>query len=86
MKLILPDDYDDYGWEVEAKGWFEAQVSVGDSTIPVLFYDPVRLAQDVEAELAERGYAAMRRIVVVPAVTENNMRAVVARLSPEQVA
>lgn len=75
-KLVLPSDFHDYAWEVESKGVFwDAAVQIGDNLAEVTFYDPVRLSQDVEEELAARPSVGLRRVLVVRAVTEEQMRA-----------
>lgn len=83
-ELRLPDDFDDYAWEVEAKGWFPADVAVRDGGVhQVIFYDPVRLRQDVEADLAESRPATFARLVVVERVTATAMTHAVANLPAE---
>lgn len=74
-QLVLPPDFPDYAWEVEAKGVFwGATVVVGEVHVSVTFYDPVRLSQDVAHELAERPALELRRTLVVSSVTETQMR------------
>lgn len=83
-ELVFPPDFQEYAWEVEAKGVFwDATVRVGDLTLPVIFYDPVRLAQDVQEELAVRPAFVARRLLVVPAVTVENMRRAVSSAPTE---
>jgi hypothetical protein len=54
-KLILPDDFDDYEWEVSAKGYFAgARLVVNEVGYRLNFYDPARLQQEIESE-AQRG-------------------------------
>lgn len=72
-RVRFPDWYDELA-EVEAehKGWLQGvEVELGDgSRYPVLFYDPVRLAQDLEEEAKwDRPFLAEPGLVVVPAVT-----------------
>src|SRR4051812_559945 len=43
--LEWPPDLDD--WEIEAKGWFPATVRYRGATLGVVFYDPVRLSQEI---------------------------------------
>lgn len=82
-ELILPDDFDEYAWEVEAKGYFsDAFVRVEETVLPVVFYEPTRLAQDVAEEIfAGRTFAATR-LLVVAQVTEAAMRRAVAQAPP----
>jgi hypothetical protein len=70
-------------WEIEQKGWFEhALVHLPDgSSVQVQFWDPVRLAQDLETDsksgktcIAEPG------MIVIPKVTVAKMRAAVEEL------
>lgn len=73
-KLILPDDFADYAWEVQAKGFFWlGVVSVGDASFEVTFYEPVRLAQDIAAELESDRLFVAKRLLVVPEVTLQHM-------------
>lgn len=45
-KLVLPPDFSEYAWEVEAKGVFwDAGVVIDDNPVQVTFYDPARLAR-----------------------------------------
>lgn len=79
-ELVLPADFHDYAWEVEAKGVFwDASVRLGNVEVAVTFYDPVRLTQDLADELAERPAFELRRALVVPSVTEEHMRAAIDR-------
>ncbi|WP_370232870.1 hypothetical protein [Aeromicrobium sp.] len=73
--LVLPQDFPDYSWEVEAKGVFwDAAVERGGECFSVVFYDPIRLQQDVAGEVAERSAFAVSRLLVIPSVTEQHMR------------
>jgi hypothetical protein len=59
FQVIFPEWYDERGeWEAEAKGWLQGvEVRVSNGNVhPLFFYDPVRLAQDLEAE-AKHGKA-----------------------------
>ncbi|MDO5079765.1 hypothetical protein [Buchananella hordeovulneris] len=83
-ELLLPTDFGDYAWEIEAKGvCWEVSVRVGDRLVAVTFYDPVRLAQDIAAELRGGAYPELRRVLVVPRVTAEQMRAAIARVPRE---
>ncbi|PZF85182.1 hypothetical protein [Jiangella anatolica] len=80
-ELRLPADFGDYAWEVEAKGWFPADVTAPDgTTYRVTFYDPVRLRHDVEADLAAGRTVPIARLIVVERVTADHMARAVARL------
>lgn len=72
-RVVFPDWYDELA-EVEAehKGWLQGvEVELGDgSRYPVHFYDPVRLAQDLEEEAKwDRPFVAEPGMVVIPIVT-----------------
>lgn len=83
-KLVLPPDFPEYAWEVEAKGVFwDAKVLVEGTPVPVTFYDPSRLSQDVSEELAERVGLELPRVLVIPTLTEDNMRRAVDRAPAE---
>lgn len=82
--LVLPPDFDDYAWEVEAKGvLWDAAVRISGRACPITFYDPVRLQQDVSEVLADgRDFSAIR-LLVVKRVTLENMREAVNRAPAE---
>ena len=83
LELVLPEDFDDYAWEVEAKGYLlTASIRFGERRIPVAFYDPVRLAQDIETELEAGRVAVFMRVIVVRSLTAEAMRDSVERLDP----
>ena len=72
--LELPDDFDDYAWEVESKGWFSGAIALfGGSRYRVVFYDLARLSQDIEEELDESAAFLERNLLVVKTVDRNNM-------------
>ncbi|SEE94928.1 hypothetical protein [Jiangella alba] len=80
-ELRLPGDFPDHAWEVEAKGWFAAEVALpGGGTRTVTFYDPVRLRQDVEADLDAGRPVSITRLIVVERVTADLMARAVASL------
>ena len=90
--IRFPPDFDDYGWEVQSKGWFDgADVVWEGAVMRVTFYDPVRLAEEIDEEVAASRTPAFRNLIVVPVVTreamEHAVRALVGtgeidRLSP----
>lgn len=69
----FPEHYDDRGeWEAEAKGWLQGvEVEMPDGhRYPLFFYDPVRLAQDLEARRTDPpALVAEPGMVIVPEVT-----------------
>jgi hypothetical protein len=77
-KLVLPEGFDDYAWEVEAKGvLWDVYLQYGDRKFQLTFYDPARLAQDVESELEERVTFFEPNLVVVRKVNRAEMNAAV---------
>lgn len=73
-KLELPDDFEDYAWEVESKGWFSGAIALlGGSRYKVVFYDPTRLSQDIKDELDESVAFLERNLMIVKTVDRNNM-------------
>lgn len=82
-ELVLPADFDDHGWLLESKGcYLDATVRWAGEDFMVSFYDPVRLAQEVEADLGTSGRAELTRVVVVGRLTGDSMKAAVRDLSP----
>ena len=77
-RMTFPDDFDDYAWEVEAKGWFSGAVlSVAGKDYPLNFYDPVRLSQSIEDELERGSSFCEPNLIVVRAVTRSQMEGAV---------
>lgn len=74
IHVEFPEGFDDYAWEVEAKGWFPNVVAiVNQQRYTITFYDPTRLAQDIEEEFSRGAMFLERNLVVVPAVTRVHM-------------
>jgi hypothetical protein len=72
--------------EAEARGYLAyAAVELNDRTrYPVVFYDPVRLQQDLEVEVGEgRAFIAEPGMIVIPEVTLARMQAAIERLSQD---
>src|SRR5690349_3214757 len=70
-------------WEIQQKGWFQHGVArlPDGSSVPVCFWDPVRLIQDLEADLeAGKTCIAEPAMIVIPQVTVRNMQAAVEEL------
>jgi|ERR1019366_1193664 hypothetical protein len=74
-KVILPSDFDEHGWEVEAKGWFAASVEFDGLMIELLFYDPTRLQQEIEDALSANRVFFERNIIVVSTVNRASIEA-----------
>ncbi len=80
-RLDLPPDFEEYGWEVEAKGWFEGAVLVfAGKKYRLHFFDPVRLGQEIQSSIEREGVFFEPNVVVVTHVTRLNMESAAARL------
>jgi hypothetical protein len=55
--------------EIEAKGYLPATVSDGQRELAVVFYDPTRLAQDVEDDMESSRQFTSPPLVVLPSIT-----------------
>jgi hypothetical protein len=76
--LVFPEGFDDYAWEVESKGYLvDARLKFMGRSYRINFYEPVRLAQDIEAELERGSLFFEPNLVVVPSVTRQNMETAV---------
>lgn len=73
-------------YEAEARGyWGHSLVELDGGVVPVVFYDPVRLQQDLEEETkAGRPFIAEPGLVVVESVTLVNMQFAVQTLYEEK--
>jgi hypothetical protein len=86
-KLVFEEAFDERrAFEATARGYLgDTVVELPDGTCyAVVFYDPVRLQQDLEEELAQGNpYIAEPGMIVVPEVTLGNMEQAVANLYRE---
>lgn len=76
-RIIPPADFDEYDWRLtESKGYLDVDVELGDGRVAqVSFYDPVRLAQDIEAEFDEGSVpVSWKRLIVVRTVTPETLQ------------
>jgi len=72
--LVFPEDFRDYEWEVEAKGYFsEAKLSASGKNYRLNFFDRVRLRQEIEDELGQGRVFFEPNLVVVNSVTRAEM-------------
>lgn len=73
-------------WEIELKGWFEgasAKLSTGRD-IPLSFWDPIRLQQEVTAAFASGKHCFTEpMLVILPSVTPQNMKQAIEELSKQ---
>jgi hypothetical protein len=84
FKIAFPDWYDERGeWETNEKGWLqgvEVRFANGD-VHPLFFYDPVRLAQDLETDVKHgRPFVAHPSMIVIPEITREAILEVVEML------
>jgi hypothetical protein len=80
--VVYPDPMDDYDWAMtEAKGWIELAVGWAGGQEAITFYDPTRLAQEVQGAMAQPGYFVERALVVVPTVTRGAIESAVAAMA-----
>jgi hypothetical protein len=83
-KLVFKHPFDEAAVdEAEAQGYLGyAAVELSDGTRnPVVFYDPVRLQQDLEVEAGEgRAFIAEPGMIVIPEVTPGRMQDAIERL------
>jgi hypothetical protein len=72
--LAFPIDFHDYASEWEAKGWFSgATLVLSEKRYKLSFYDPVRLNQEIAAELQKQAVFAEPNLLVIPSVTRSNI-------------
>ena len=72
-QLVFESEFDDRtAFEAEMKGWFSAAAVrlPGGRVVPVCFFDPIRLSQDVTFAF-ERGQSCFTEpgLIVVPKIT-----------------
>lgn len=73
-EIIFPPGFEDYEWEVEAKGWLPGVVAVIQGRRYALtVYDPVRLIQDIDDALKDGGVFLERNLVIVASVTRGGI-------------
>jgi hypothetical protein len=78
VQIAWPDGFDEFAWEVQAKGYLrEVVVTTHGRRYSLDFYDNVRLAQDVEEDLALQHIAVLTNVIVVPLVTRQAIEAAV---------
>jgi hypothetical protein len=81
-QVIYPDGLGEYEyWEIEQKGWLDIKVMWGEKQFELSVFDPVRLGQVVSADVTQEGHFVARRLLVVPAVTREEIGRAVARLA-----
>lgn len=80
--IAWPSNFGDIAWLIESKGWLDGvEIIVEGKTIRPVFYDPVRLAQDIEMDVPSYGFFAERNLIVLPRVTQAAIESLVASLA-----
>lgn len=72
----FPPNFEDEEWIWSSKGYVEVELEVGDPPVTqysITIRDPVRLAQDIEAEFASHPVFNEPNVVVVPSVTRSSI-------------
>ena len=86
-RLLFDFPFDEQtAFEAEARGyWGHSRVELNDGTVhPVVFYDPIRLSQDLQEEMARaRPFIAEKGMIIVNAVTLENMEKAVEAMAQE---
>ena len=69
--LIFPDEFDEfYESEIQSKGYFgQVSLQISGKHFRLNFYDPVRLAQEIESEFQRGNVFFEPNLVVVKSVT-----------------
>ena len=73
-------------WEISSKGWYSGLIVEIETGLrfSVFLYDAVRLAQDLQTEMGlGRPFIAEPGMIVIPEITEENIRAAVRQLHQE---
>lgn len=73
-EIVFPDYFDEYEWEVEAKGWITGiKIALEGRTSFATFYDRERLRQDVEDEVKLNNFMLLDKVIVVPKVNRKEI-------------
>ena len=77
-----PDDFEDYSWQIESKGWFAGlEIVVDGKTLRPIFYDLARLSQEIAGEISSAGFFFEPFLVVIQRVTRETIESAVAELA-----
>ncbi|SFX46658.1 hypothetical protein SAMN03097694_2324 [Janthinobacterium lividum] len=72
--LVFPDDFDDYEWEVTAKGCFsEVFLTVTGICYRLSFYDATRLRQEIDSALDSGQMFFEPNVLVIKKVDKEQM-------------
>ncbi|MDB6077357.1 MAG: hypothetical protein JWO82_1104 [Akkermansiaceae bacterium] len=74
--------FENCSWELESKGWFDGlEITVDEKTFNPIFYDVVRLSQDIAEEISAGRVFVLQNLVVVERVCREAMESAVANLA-----
>lgn len=74
FSLNFPDDFSDYEWEVESKGYFgNVELEFDQKKYFISFYDRTRLMQEINDEIGSNGLFFENNLIVLEKVTKSNM-------------
>ena len=80
--LFLPEDFEDYEWEVVAKGYFSgARLEIQGGICLLNFYDATRLDQELRDEIRRSVIFFESNLVIVRSVTRASMTSAVQELA-----
>lgn len=81
FKLEFPEDFDDYEWEVESKGFLgNIQLQFDRQSYLISFYDKERLMQEIVDEIESNGFFFESNLIIIDSVTKANMVESIERL------
>jgi hypothetical protein len=87
MKVIYPIKWDERDYmERQAKGWLSDVIVQTEDGVEhkLSFYDPVRLAQEIESEFSEGKSGFIERgLIVVSEVTKENIEKAISQAEKE---
>jgi len=66
--IEIPEDFEDYEWEIESKGFLNINVKLDDKIFNINFYDRVRLNQTIEDDMGSGGFFFEKNLVVLEKV------------------
>jgi hypothetical protein len=73
-EVIFPNDFEEYAWELESKGWFDGVIIKSEGKEYKLnFYDPSRLAEDIQEEIDSCSAYFISNLIVIKLLTKENM-------------
>jgi hypothetical protein len=80
--LNWPNDFQDYAWEIESKGWFAGlEIILDGKALKPIFCDAARLSQDVAGELSSSGFFFEPCLVVVERVSRESIEDAIKNLA-----